>query len=42
MNDMIVYIKCGLLLKVKNQRFLQSFLLEEYKSKTVLSHSYGK
>ena len=33
MTDMIVYIKCGLLLKRINYRFLQPFLLEEYKSK---------
>ena len=32
MTDMIVYIKCGLLLKVINQRFLQPFLLQKYKS----------
>ena len=33
MIDMIVYIKCGLLLKVISHRFLQPFLLEEFKSK---------
>ena len=34
MTDMIVYIKCGFLLKVIiNQRFLQPFLLEEFQSK---------
>lgn len=37
MTDMIVYIKCGLLLKViRNYRFLQPFFSEEYKSKRVL------
>ena len=35
MSDMIVYIKCGLLLKVINYNFLQPFLLEEYKSKVL-------